>query len=385
MNSTKNTARLSGLLWFLSAVTGGLGLFYVRSNVIVVGDAAATAANIVASEFLFRAAIVSSLFSQIFLFFVGLTLFHLFKEVNKVLATVCLTSAMMTVAIAVVNVLNLFGALLVSSQADYLKVFNPEQLNAMAMIFLRLANSFGQGLLEIFWTPYYFSFGLLIVRSSSPHNVIRDSGSGEMKGVAFDLGKELARRVGVPFEPVLYPSVGALLDGGKSGAWDVAFVGFSPARAKEWDFTALHLEIEFGYLVPGGSSISSMADVDRPGIRVAVQEKSQPDVFLTRTLKNAEVVRASSLAGTLEMLKSGRADVIFSIKPSLFEASNQLPGSRVLDGRLGLDPHAMAIPKGRDLGVPYARRFIEDAKSEGLVKAAIERAGIRGAVVAPLE
>ena len=220
---------------------------------------------------------------------------------------------------------------------------------------------------------------------ATPMNVVRDSASGEMTGVGFDLGTELARRIGVPFEPVLYPSVGALLDGGKSGAWDVAFVGFSPARAKEWDFTALHLEIEFGYLVPGGSSISTMADVDRPGIRVAVQEKSQPDVFLTRTLKNAAVVRASSLADTLEMLKSGRADAIFSIKPSLFEVSNQLPGSRVLDGRLGLDPHAMAMPKGRDLGVAYARRFVEDAKSGGLVKAAIERAGIRGAVVAPLE
>lgn len=165
MNSTKNTARLAGLLWFLSAVTGGFGLFYVRSSVIVVGDAAATAANIVAFESLLRAAIVSNLISQIFLFFFGLTLFHLFNEVNKVLATVFLTSVMMTVAIAVVNALNLFGALLVLSQADYLKVFNPEQLNAMAMIFLRLANSSGQGLLEIFWTPFFFSFGLLIIRS----------------------------------------------------------------------------------------------------------------------------------------------------------------------------------------------------------------------------
>jgi Domain of unknown function (DUF4386) len=160
-----NSGRLAGLLWFLSAVTGGLGLSYVRSSVIVAGDAAATAANIAASEFFFRAAIVSTLFSQIFLFFVGLTLFHLFKEVNKVLATVCLASAMMTVAIAVVNTLNLFGALLVLGQADYLKAFNPEQLNAMTMIFIRLANSFGQGLLEIFWTPYFFSFGLLIIRS----------------------------------------------------------------------------------------------------------------------------------------------------------------------------------------------------------------------------
>ena len=217
----------------------------------------------------------------------------------------------------------------------------------------------------------------------SPHNVIRDPASGEMKGVGFDLGKELARRMGVPFEPVLYPSVGALLDSGKSGAWDVAFVGFSPARAKEWDFTALHMQVEFGYLIPSGSSISTMADVDRTGIRVAVQEKSQPDIFLSGSLKNATIVRASSLAGTMEMLKSGRIDAIFSIKPSLFEVSNQLPGSRVLDDRPGIDPHAMVIPKGRDPGLAYARQFIEHAKSEGLVKAAIERVGMRGAVVPP--
>src|SRR5205814_7223799 len=86
----------------------------------------------------------------------------------------------------------------------------------------------------------------------SPHNAVRDSRSGEMKGVGFDLGNELARRLGVPFEPVMYPSVGALLDAGKSGAWDIAFVGYSPAREKEWDFTALHMQVEFGYLVPAG-------------------------------------------------------------------------------------------------------------------------------------
>ncbi|MBA3804744.1 MAG: DUF4386 domain-containing protein [Acidobacteria bacterium] len=165
MDSNKNTARLAGLLWFLSAATGGFGLIYVRSNVIVSGDAAATAGNIVASEFLFRAAIVSNLFSQVFLFFFGLTMYHLFKKVNKALATVFLTSIMMTVAIAVVNTFNSFGALVVLSQADYLKAFTAEQINAMAMIFLRLSNSFGQGLLEIFWVPYYFSFGLLIIRS----------------------------------------------------------------------------------------------------------------------------------------------------------------------------------------------------------------------------
>jgi Domain of unknown function (DUF4386) len=165
MNSSKNTARLAGLLWILAAATGGFGLFYVRSGVIVAGDAAATAGNIAASEFLFRAAIVSNLFSQVFFLFFGLTVYRLFREVNKTLATVFLTSAMMTVAIGVVNALNNFGALLVLSGADYLKAFTPEQLNAMAMIFLRLNNSIGQGLLEIFWTPLYFSFGLLIIKS----------------------------------------------------------------------------------------------------------------------------------------------------------------------------------------------------------------------------
>src|SRR5688572_8579286 len=165
MNSSKKRARLAGLLWLLSAVTGGFGLFYIRTYVIVPGDAAATASNIMASEFLFRAAIVSTLIAQVFLFFLGLTLFRLFREVNRQLATVLLASAMITVGIAVANTLNHFGALLVLSQADFLRVFSTEQLNAAALIFLRLANSAGQGLLEIFWAPFYFSIGLLIIRS----------------------------------------------------------------------------------------------------------------------------------------------------------------------------------------------------------------------------
>jgi polar amino acid transport system substrate-binding protein len=165
----------------------------------------------------------------------------------------------------------------------------------------------------------------------------------------------------------------------------VAFVGFSSERAKDWDFSELHVEVEFGYLVPGGSSISAMGDVDQPGIRVAVQEKSGPDRFFSGALKNVVIVRASSNPGALEAVKSGSADVMGSIKPILFELSNQLPGSRVLDGRPGIDPHAMAMPEGRGLGLTYARQFIEDAKSEGLVKAAIDRAGLRGVVVAPLK
>lgn len=220
------------------------------------------------------------------------------------------------------------------------------------------------------------------LQQGNPLNVIRDPASGEMRGLAFDLGTELARRLAVPFEPVLYPSIGALLEGGKSGAWDVAHFGFTPERAKEFDLIAPHVEVEFGYLIPSASSISTMADVDRPGIRVAVQEKSGPEAFFSRTLKDAVLTRAPSNPGALALLKSGGAEVMGSIKPILSELSIQMPGSRILDGRPGTDPHVVAMPRGRGSGVAYLSRFIEGAKSEGLVNAAIERAGLRGVVVA---
>jgi hypothetical protein len=165
MNPTKRTARLAGLLNLLLAVIGGFSLFYIRSYVIVPGDAATSVANIMASESLYRAAIVGSLVSQVLLFFLGLTLFHLFKDVNRRLSMVLLGSVMLTVAIAVINTFNHFGVLLVLSRADFLKAFSQDQINAMALFLLRLANGAGQGLVEIFWAPYYFTFGLLIIRS----------------------------------------------------------------------------------------------------------------------------------------------------------------------------------------------------------------------------
>lgn len=164
MNSLKKTARLAGLFWVLSAATTFFNLQVVRLKLIVPGDAAATANNILANESLFRAGITSNLFSQLFLLFFGLTIFRLFKGVNKTWATVFLTSIVMTVTIAIVNVLNRIAALVLLSKVDYLNVFQQEQLNAMMMIFLRL-NDHGQLLLEIFWGLFLFALGLLIVKS----------------------------------------------------------------------------------------------------------------------------------------------------------------------------------------------------------------------------
>jgi polar amino acid transport system substrate-binding protein len=217
----------------------------------------------------------------------------------------------------------------------------------------------------------------------NPLSVVRDPNSQEMKGAGFELGQQLARRMEVPFEPVVYPSVGALLEGAKSNQWDVALFQVSPSRAKDFDFTPPIVEIELGYLVPSDSRLTSAADADAAGIRVAVQNKSQSDAILSRLLTRATLVRVGGLAAAMEVVKSGKADAIATIKPSLFELSRQFPGSRVLEGRFAQEYIAMAIPKGRDAGVPYARTFVEEAKSQGLVRAAVEKSGARGAVVAP--
>lgn len=221
--------------------------------------------------------------------------------------------------------------------------------------------------------------------TGNPLSVIRDPVSQEMKGMGFDLGKEMARRMSVPFEPVVYPSVGAVMDATKSRQWDIAFFLVNPSRTPDVDFTPPLVELELGYLVPSGSPISTLADVDRPGIRIAVTAKGQADVLLSQSLKQAVVIRAPSLAAVIERVKSGNADAIAANKTILHELSRQLPASRILDGRFAAERLAMAIPKGRNAAMAYARKFVQEAKSQGLVKAAIERAGARGAVVTPIE
>jgi Domain of unknown function (DUF4386) len=171
MTSSRNTARLAGLLWLLAAATTGFSLVYVRPKLTVAGDAAATVNNIIAFESLFRAAIASSILSQILFLFFGLTIFRLFKGVHKTLAMVFLASLLVGVSVGVVNSLNNIGALVVVTNPDYLKAFQPAQINVLAMTFLRLNNS-GIGLVELFTALYMFSFGLLIIRSGYLPRVI---------------------------------------------------------------------------------------------------------------------------------------------------------------------------------------------------------------------
>jgi polar amino acid transport system substrate-binding protein len=213
--------------------------------------------------------------------------------------------------------------------------------------------------------------------------VTKDAASGELKGVSIDLGKELARRIGVPFTPVGYTSITDLIGGARSGQWDVAFFVIDPTRDKDVDYAAAHMEAEVGYLVRPGSSIKTLADIDEPGNRIAVANKGGPDLFLSRNLKRAELVRGDGVPAAVDMLKSGKADALAANKATLFVESELIPGSRVLDGRFSVVQYGMATAKGRSAGNAYVRKFLDEAKASGLIKSYIENAGLRGVVVAP--
>jgi polar amino acid transport system substrate-binding protein len=212
-----------------------------------------------------------------------------------------------------------------------------------------------------------------------PTQAIKDPASGEVKGVGFDLGQALAQRMKVAYEPVIHPTPRAVVEAITSGGCDVTFIAQDPEREKIMDFTAVYMSIEHGFLVPSGSSITAMAEVDRPGIRVGVPAGGSVIPPLKRTLRNAEIT-GSSIGGAVELLKSGKVEVFAANKANLFEISDKLPGSRVLEGRFSVDRFALGTPKGRDAGLAYLRRFIEDAKSAGLVDTAIKKAGVRGTI-----
>ena len=219
---------------------------------------------------------------------------------------------------------------------------------------------------------------------SAPLYAIKDPATGELKGVAVDLGKELARRLGVPFEPMVYAGVPALVGGAKSGEWDIVLLGTSAERAEAIDFAAPFMELEHGYLVRAGVPIATPSDVDQPGIRVGVLESAVADAHLSRTLKNATLVRSRSVAELFALMGAGQAEVIATGTPGLFAVAAMHPGSRVLDGRIFVEPIGMGVPKGRHAAAAlYVGKFVEEAKEAGLVRSAIERAGLRGVVVAP--
>jgi len=213
--------------------------------------------------------------------------------------------------------------------------------------------------------------------------VKKDAAGGEPRGIAPDLARELGRRAGVPVEFVRYDQAGKLAEGVRAGAWDIAFLGNEPQRANEIAFTAAYLEIEATYLVPAGSPIRSMADVDRAGVRIAVADKSAYDLYLSRNLQHARLERADGVDNAFKRLVDEKMDALAGLRPVLLTYVEKLPGSRVLDDRFTTVQQAVGTPKGREAGAAYLREFVEDVKAAGLVAKLIESNGVHGLTVAP--
>jgi polar amino acid transport system substrate-binding protein len=211
-----------------------------------------------------------------------------------------------------------------------------------------------------------------------PTNVVREP-SGEMKGVGYELGKELARRMGVPYEPVIYQTPKLLVEDVNSGKWDISFIAQDPDREKILDFSGVYLRLEHGFLVPSGSPIQTISELDRSGIRVGVPAGGSVIPPLKRTLKDVQIIEVS-MPDAANLVESGKVDAFAANKANLFTIADKLPGARILAGRFSVDSFALGLPKGRQAGLAYARKFIESAKTEGLVNSAALKAGVRGAV-----
>ena len=220
------------------------------------------------------------------------------------------------------------------------------------------------------------------VYPGSPTSLVRDP-DGQTRGVALDLGRAMAGGLGVPFEMAEFRNNAEALEAVKEGRADFAFTNATPARMKDMDFSPALMGVEQGYIVPAGSSIRSVADVDRAGVRVGVSKASSSERELTTLLKAATLVPAPTLAAGRQMLAEGKIEAYATNKAILKEMSAALPGSRILDGRYGLESFAIGVPRGREAGHGWLRSFAERARSDGTVDKAIDRAGLRGAASQP--
>ena len=214
------------------------------------------------------------------------------------------------------------------------------------------------------------------INYNNPLLARRDPATGALTGLAVDLSRELGRRLGVSVELVPYDAAGRLADAAKTGAWDIAFLAADPARANEIDFTAAHIELEGTYLVPAGSPLQRVEDVDRPGVRIAVTAKSGYDLFLSREVKQAQLVRAATTPESIDMMTAQKLDAVAGLRTTLNAAAPRFPGSRVLSGRFMTIPQAAGVPRGRPAAARYVRQFIEDMKASGFVAAGLARHGL---------
>ena len=228
-------------------------------------------------------------------------------------------------------------------------------------------------------------FGTLRVGINLGNPVIaqRDPAGGDPKGVGAALGRELARRAGLPVRFTTYETAGLLADAVKRDEWDVAFLAIDPARAVDIGFTEAYVLIEGTYLVPRDAPIKQVEEVDTPGRKIAVGLKTAYDLYLTREIRNAQLVRSESSKAAIAQYLAGGSDVVAGVRQPLDATAKSNPGHRVLPDSFMVIRQAAGVPKARSAALAYLAEFIVDAKKSGFVENALKESGQLDVTVAP--
>ena len=212
----------------------------------------------------------------------------------------------------------------------------------------------------------------------------RDAATGEPAGVSIDLARGLAEALGVPLELVVFDAAGKSVEALEQQRADIGFFAIDPKRGEQIAFTPPYVLIEGSYLVPDASPLRANDEVDRPGTRVVVGQGSAYDLYLSRELKHAEIVRAPTSPAVVEVFLAQRADVAAGVRQQLEADLQRLPGHRLLPGRFMVIQQAMGVGKSRGAAAAaFLADYVERQKASGFVAAALARHGIQGASVAP--
>ena len=208
--------------------------------------------------------------------------------------------------------------------------------------------------------------------------------SGDPDGVSPDMARELARRLDVDCQLIPFATPGELADAAGEDAWDIGNIGAEPERAKTIAFTAAYVEIEATYIVPEGSPIQSIAEVDKSGNRIAVSARSAYELWLSDNIQNAELKLAQGLDGSFDLFVEEKLEALAGLRPRLNADVEKLPGARILDGQFTAVQQAMGTKPDREVAAAYMREFVEETKASGFVQGLIEKHGVVGRLsVAP--
>jgi polar amino acid transport system substrate-binding protein len=208
--------------------------------------------------------------------------------------------------------------------------------------------------------------------------VTGESANGDPEGISPDLSATLAERLGLEVEYVPLATPGEVADALERDAWDIALIAIEPKRAETIHFSAGYTEIEATYLVPEGSNLQTIEDVDQPGVRIAVSERAAYDLYLSRTLKHATLHRAKGLPGAFELFKAEKLDALAGLVPALKENAESLPGSRLIPGRYTAVQQAIGTKHENKALAAYIEEFVKQVKANGFVQELIDRHGVTG-------